>query len=84
MKVVSLTPQEESSPPDGKKGGPTTPYRRVVVQVVLHSTYAKLRTYLKEIEELPFLIVVDHIQIEKDGEVQPLLKVSMQHVRRSL
>jgi Tfp pilus assembly protein PilO len=78
MKVVSLTPHEESlPPPEGKKGGPTTQYRRVVVQVVLHSTYAKLRTYLKEIEELPFLIVVDHIQIEKNGEVQPLLKVSM-------
>lgn len=78
MKVVSLTPQEESLPlPEGKKGGPTSQYRRVVVQVVLHSTYAKLRTYLKEIEELPFLIVVDNIQIEKNGEVQPLLKVSM-------
>ncbi|MFZ1991113.1 MAG: hypothetical protein WAW96_15240 [Alphaproteobacteria bacterium] len=79
MKVISLTPQEETlPPPEGKKGGPTTQqYRRVVIQVVLHSTYAKLRTYLKEIEELPFLIVVDHIQIEKTGEVQPLLKVSM-------
>ncbi len=78
MKVVSLSPQEERlPPPEGKKGGPTAQYRRVVVQVVLHSTYAKLRTYLKEIEELPFLIVVDHIQIEKTGEVQPLLKVSM-------
>jgi hypothetical protein len=78
MKVVSLTPQEESfPPPEGKKGGPTSQYRRVVVQVVLHSTYAKLRTYLKEIEELPFFIVVDHIRIEKTGEVQPLLKVNM-------
>jgi len=78
MKVVSLTPQEENLPsPDGKKGGSTPQYRRVTIQMVLHSTYTKLRTYLKEIEELPFLINVDNIQIEKNGEVQPLLKVSM-------
>ena len=54
-----------------------SPYRRVIVQMVLYSTYAKLRTYLKGIDDLPFLISVDNIQIEKDGEVQPLLKVSM-------
>jgi hypothetical protein len=78
MKVVSLTPQEENLPsPEGKKGGSTSRYRRVAVRMVLHSTYANLRTYLKGIEELPFLINVDNIQIEKTGEGQPLLKVSM-------
>jgi Tfp pilus assembly protein PilO len=78
MKVVSLTPQEENLPsPEGKKGGSSSQYRRVAVQMVLHSTYAKLRTYLKGIEELPFLIHVDNIRIERNGEVQPLLKVSM-------
>ena len=78
MKVVSLTPQEENIPsPEGKKGGSSSQYKRVFVQLVLHSTYAKLRTYLKGIEGLPFLINVDNIQIEKNGEVQPLLKVSM-------
>ena len=78
MKVVSLAPQEENLPsPEGKKGGSTSQYRRVAVQMVLHSTYAKLRTYLKGIEELPFLINVDNIQIEKAAELQPLLKVSM-------
>ncbi|OGP95635.1 MAG: hypothetical protein A2157_09180 [Deltaproteobacteria bacterium RBG_16_47_11] len=78
MKVVSLTPQEENiSSPEGKKGGSTSQYRKVVVQLVLHSTYAKLRTYLKGIEELPFLINVENIQIEKNGEGQPLLKVSI-------
>ncbi len=78
MKVVSLTPQEENLPsPDGKKGGSPSQYKRVTIQMVLHSTYAKLRTYLKGVEELPFLINVDNIQIEKDGEGQPLLKVSM-------
>jgi hypothetical protein len=78
MKVVSLAPQEENLPsPEGKKGGSSSHYRRVAVQVVLHSTYAKLRSYLKGIEELPFLISVDNIQIEKNGEVQPLIKVNM-------
>ena len=78
MKVVSLTPQEENLPsPEGKKEGSSSQYRRITVQMVLHSTYAKLRTYLKGIEELPFLINVDNIQIEKDGEGQPLLKISM-------
>src|SRR3989304_7625378 len=66
MKVVSLTPQEENLPsPEGKKEGSSSQYRRITVQMVLHSTYAKLRTYLKGIEELPFLINVDNIQIEK-------------------
>lgn len=78
MKVVSLTPQEENlPPPEGKKGSFSSRYKRVAVQMVLYSTYAKLRTYLKGIEDLPFLINVDNIQIEKYGEAQPLLKVSI-------
>jgi Tfp pilus assembly protein PilO len=78
MKVVSLTPQEENPPPpEGKKEGSASKYRRVTVQMVLHSTYAKLGTYLKGIEELPFLINVDNIQIEKNEEVNPLLKVNI-------
>jgi Tfp pilus assembly protein PilO len=78
MKVISLTPQEEKlPPPEGKKETPVSKYRRVSVQMVLHSTYPKLGTYLKGIEELPFLIHVDSIQIEKNEEVQPLLKVTM-------
>ncbi len=78
MKVVSLTPQEENlPPPEGKKEGSPSQYRRVTVQMVLHSTYAKLGTYLKGIEGLPFLINVDNIQIEKIEEVQPFLKVTI-------
>jgi Tfp pilus assembly protein PilO len=78
MKVISLAPQEENFPTaEGKKTGPTPQYRRVTIQMVLHSTYSKLRAYLKGIDELPFLVSVDNIQIEKDGEVQPLLKVRM-------
>jgi Tfp pilus assembly protein PilO len=75
MKFISMAPQEEkSSLAEGKK---ESQYKRVTVQMVLHSTYAKLGNYLKGIDELPFLINVDKIQIEKVEEVQPLLKVTM-------
>jgi Tfp pilus assembly protein PilO len=78
MKVISLTPQEEKLPPsEGKKETPPSQYRRVNVQMVLHSTYSKLGTYIKGIEELPFLIHVESLQVEKDKEAQPLLKVTM-------
>jgi Tfp pilus assembly protein PilO len=78
MKVISLIPQEERLPlPDEKKETSASQYRRVSVQMVLHSTYTKLGTYLKGIEELPFLINVDSLQIEKNEEVHPLLKVTI-------
>jgi|SRR4030043_845815 len=78
MKVISLTPHEEKLPsPEGKKEFSASQYRRVIVQMVVHSTYNKLGTYLKGIEELPFLINVDNLQVEKNEEVQPLLKVTM-------
>jgi Tfp pilus assembly protein PilO len=78
MKVISLNPQEEKlPPPEGKKEASASQYRRVSVQMVLHSTYAKLGTYLKGIEELPFLINVDNLQVEKEEGVQPFLKVTM-------
>jgi Tfp pilus assembly protein PilO len=76
--VISLIPQEEKLPlPEGKKETSASQYRKVSVQMVLHSTYTKLGGYLKGVEELPFLIHVDSIQIEKNEEVQPLLKVTM-------
>jgi Tfp pilus assembly protein PilO len=78
MKVISLIPQEEKLPlPEGKKETSASQYRKVSVQMVLHSTYTKLGTYLKGIEELPFLIHVDNLQVEKNEEVHPLLKVTM-------
>jgi len=78
MKVISLAPHEEKLPsPEGKKEFSASQYRRVIVQMVVHSTYNKLGTYLKGIEELPFLINVDNLQVEKNEEVQPLLKVTM-------
>ena len=78
IKVISLNPQEEKLPlPEGKKEVSGSQYRRINIQMVLHSTYTKLGTYLKGIEELPFLISVDSLHVEKNEEVQPLLKVTM-------
>ena len=78
MKIISLVPQEEKPLiPEGQKGLPAFQYRKVAVQMVLHSTYAKLGSYLKQIEDLPFLINVDGLQIERTEETQPFLKVTM-------
>ena len=78
LKVISLIPQEEKLPlPEGKKETSASQYRKVSVQMVLHSTYTKLGGYLKGVEELPFLIHVDNLQVEKNEEVHPLLKVTL-------
>jgi len=78
MKVISLIPQEENlPPPEGQKERPAPQYRRVTVQMVLHSTFGKLETYLKGIEQLPFLINVDNIQMERIAELQPFSKVTI-------
>jgi Tfp pilus assembly protein PilO len=85
MKVISLTPQEEKpsllvgidSYREGKKESSPFQYRRVAVQVVFHSTYSKLGNYIKGIKELPFLINIESLQIERNEEIVPLLKVTM-------
>ena len=78
MKIISIIPQEEKiSPPEGKKETLASQYKKVSIQMVLHSTYNKLGAYLKGIEELPFFVNVDSLQIEKNEELQPLLKVTM-------
>lgn len=78
MKIVSLTLHEEKlSLPEGKQAASVFQYKRVAVEMVIHSTYSSLEAYLKRIEEFPFLVVVDHLQIERNEEVLPLLKVTM-------
>jgi hypothetical protein len=78
MKVISLTPLEEKLPhPEGKKESTAFRHRKVTIQMVLHSTFPKLRSYLKEIEKLPFLINVDSLRIERNEESLPFLKVTM-------
>ena len=78
MKVISLAPSEEKiSPLEEKKGLAPTDSRKVTVQVILHSTFAKLEAYLKGIEELPFLIQIDSLQIQRNDEAHPLLIVPL-------
>jgi Tfp pilus assembly protein PilO len=78
MKIVSLVPQEEKQAlSEGQKEAPAFQYRKVGVQMVLRSTYNKLGSYLKEIGDLPFLINVDSLQIERSEETQPFLRVTM-------
>ena len=77
MKIISLTPQEEQlSLPERKKESDFQ-YRKITIQMVIHSTYTKLETYLKDIEKLPFLVNVDSLQIERNEEISPLLKITM-------
>jgi len=79
MKMISLSPQEEkSSLPEEKKGAAFLPYKKVMIRMVLHSTYTALETYLQGIEELPLLVTVDHLQIEKEEEIMPLIKITME------
>lgn len=78
MKIVSLTiKEEEISSPEGNGENSTFQYKRVGVQMVLRSTFDALVVYVKEIEELSFLVSVDHLQIEGDKETLPFLKVAM-------
>lgn len=78
MKVISLIPAEEKiSPIKEQPGAVPMESKKVTVQMVLHSTFSKLEAYLKGIEELPFLIEVDGLQIERIEEIRPLLKVTL-------
>jgi len=78
MKVISLTPSDEKILPTGeRKGAFPQESKKVTVQMVLHSTFSKLEAYLKGIEELPFLVQVDGLQIERIEEIRPLLKVTL-------
>jgi Tfp pilus assembly protein PilO len=78
MKMISLSPQEEKgSLPEEKKETSFPVYRKVMVRMVLHSTYGALESYLQGIEELPLLVTVDHLQIQKEEEIAPLIKVTL-------
>jgi hypothetical protein len=76
MKIISITPFEEKiAPSDEKKGTVSPDSKMVTVQLVLHSTFAKLESYLKGVDGLPFLVQIDSLQMERNEEAQPLLKV---------
>jgi len=75
MKLISLTPLEEKTTrPSGKQEH----YKRVLVQMVLQTTYAALGNYLQGIDQLPFLVTVDHVRIERKEELSPYLRVTLE------
>jgi len=78
MKMISMTSQEDkTSRREGKKVNSAFGYRRITIQMVLHSNFTALGTYLRGIEELPFLVMVDKLYVERRGERKPLLKVTL-------
>jgi Tfp pilus assembly protein PilO len=78
MRILSITPIEENpSPQEEGKKEPSPPYRKVNVKMVFQSTYPKLRSYLKGIEELPFMVRLQSLQVERREEESPLLNVKM-------
>ena len=78
MKMISLVPQAEKVPHQEEKREPSlSPYKQVNLQMVLHSTFNALGAYLKAIEELPILVTIDNLQIERDEKIFPLLKVTI-------
>jgi hypothetical protein len=78
LKMISLMTQEERTPSaEEKKGHSPSQYMKVNLQMVLQSDFNSLGGYLKAIEELPFLVVINNLQVERDGKIFPLLKVTL-------
>ncbi|MBM4330275.1 MAG: hypothetical protein FJ117_03440 [Deltaproteobacteria bacterium] len=78
MKMISLSPQEEKIVrPQGKLESAALQFKKVTVQLILHASYNALGNYLKGIEQLPFVVAIDHLKIERKEEILPCLKVTM-------
>jgi hypothetical protein len=78
MKIVSMDIKEEKiSPPEKEKTTSPLQYSKVTVLMVLYSTYNAVESYVKSIEELPFIVSVDRMQVEKNDSTLPVLKVTM-------
>jgi len=78
MKIVSMDLKEERiSPPEKEKTNIPQQYSKVTVMMVLYSTYNAVEAYVRSIEELPFIVSVDNLQVEKNDIKSPLLKVTM-------
>jgi hypothetical protein len=78
LKMVSLIVQEERTPSGEEKKEPSlSQYRKVNLQLVLHSDFISLGHYLKAIEELPFLVAINNLQVEREEKIFPLLKATL-------
>jgi hypothetical protein len=78
LKMVSLMTQEEgTSSREEKKESSSFQYKKVNLQLVLHSDFNALGNYLKSIERLPFLVAIHNLHVERDDKIFPLLKVTL-------
>ncbi|OGP88799.1 MAG: hypothetical protein A2156_07310 [Deltaproteobacteria bacterium RBG_16_48_10] len=78
LKMISMMTQEEGTPArDEKKEPSPSQYKKVHLQMILHSNFNSLGNYLKAIDELPFLVAINNLQVERDEKIFPLLKVTL-------
>jgi hypothetical protein len=78
MKIISMDIKEDKiSQPEKEKTTFPLQYSKVTVLMVLYSTYNAIEAYVKSIEELPFIVSVDRLQVEKNDSTLPVLKVTM-------
>ena len=77
MKVLSIARSGAENSNSGKGQTPSVPYQKVPVVLVLQSEFYPLEDYLKGLEDLPFLVNVGRIQIERVEEIFPSLKVTI-------
>lgn len=76
MRVISLKPVEEEIP-TRERIKSIGKIKKINISMVLYSTFKKLQDYINEIEKLPFLIHIEGLQVERDEEIYPLLKVTL-------
>jgi hypothetical protein len=50
----------------------------VAVHPCLHATSNALGNYLRGIQQLPFLVTLDHLQVERKEELMPFLVVTLE------
>jgi Tfp pilus assembly protein PilO len=72
MDVISLKSGEGSESPHEE-----SPYKRLTVVMNIQCTYRHLSSYLKGINELPGLVTVDELEIVRDNQIFPRVKVKL-------
>jgi len=76
MRIISIKPIEETdiAKTEVEIG---LPLKRLNIQLILHSTFSRLENYLKSISNLPLLIYIDYLQLERNEEIYPFLRANL-------
>ncbi len=72
MDVISLGLGEELESPHEK-----SPYKRLTMVMNIQCPYRYLGSYLKRISDLPGLVTVDKLEIVRDNQIFPKVKVKL-------